>query len=163
MVYHSPQVRNAAAVYRVTPNTVWLWEWIRRMQTRYGHSVYGDGRVYDWGQALARECHGPGWSQRADVPDAPTDADLERAARWEAGEWPAWVDGTSDVDAFAAVRAELQDRGEWPEDPAPCAMCDGAGEGAECELMCDDVNFGDDVIACPGCRGTGLAAVSGSA
>lgn len=61
--------------------------WIQRMADRHGPLVRGHGRLWDWGQALAVECYG----SPADWPDAPTESDMERARRWEAGEWPEWA------------------------------------------------------------------------
>ena len=69
----------------------WVIDWIERMMERYGPFVWGkDGRWYDWGQALARERYGENWMET--VPDAPSWEDVERAKRWEAGEFPDWVD-----------------------------------------------------------------------
>jgi len=63
--------------------------WLERMTTRYGCTVYGPaGQRYDWGQALAREVHGENPKR---WPDNPIEEDISRAIRWEAGEWPGWV------------------------------------------------------------------------
>ena len=65
-------------------------DWIGRMTAAHGGIVYDtDGKRYDWGQALARDQYGPDWDSL--VPDAPTRADVDRAARWEQGDWPEWV------------------------------------------------------------------------
>jgi len=69
-----------------------MFEWMAKMQTKYHVSVIADvetNEIYDLGQALARECYGPNWNNSPR--DEPTDADMERANRWLAGEWPKWA------------------------------------------------------------------------
>lgn len=73
-----------------SPNVRWVLAWTERMSKKHGGIVRGvDGTTYDWGQALARERYGPDWMDS--VPDAPTDACVSRASRWENGDWPDWV------------------------------------------------------------------------
>lgn len=48
-----------------------------------------NGKTWDWGQALARECYGPDWNSL--VPETPTWNDIEKAKKWENGEIPDWV------------------------------------------------------------------------
>lgn len=70
---------------------VWVIEWIKRMGRRYDGIVYEkNGKTWDWGQALCRECYGPDWSNI--IGESPTQDDIERARRWEAGDIPKWVD-----------------------------------------------------------------------
>ena len=72
------------------PETRFVIDWITRMSRTYGGGVYGYGKEWDWGQALAVECHGPDpaqWPQPDPLPE-----DAERARRWENGEWPDWVE-----------------------------------------------------------------------
>ncbi|MEM3452120.1 MAG: hypothetical protein QW835_00640 [Candidatus Hadarchaeum sp.] len=72
------------------PETVAVIKWIRRMASKYGGIVYGkDGKTYDWGQALMRECYGPDWCYLN--LDKPTLQDVSRALAWENGEWPEWA------------------------------------------------------------------------
>lgn len=81
----------------INPTAYWVSDWVGRMAPRFGGILHdASGQRYDWGQALAREQYGPDWETR--VPDAPTDADVQRARDWEAGHWPDWV-----------VREEVQD------------------------------------------------------
>ncbi|MGA2159879.1 MAG: hypothetical protein ABSG90_11760 [Dehalococcoidia bacterium] len=71
--------------------TNWVIDWIMRMGRKHGGTVHGkDGKSYDWGQALARECYGPEWIKL--VPDDPTSSDVDRAKAWEEGKWPEWVE-----------------------------------------------------------------------
>jgi len=71
--------------------TTLVIRWCDRMASRYGPTVRTkEGGVFDWGQALARECYGIKWT--AVVPDAPTHADYVRAVRWEEGDWPDWAE-----------------------------------------------------------------------
>ena len=76
--------------YRACANTRGIVDWTNRMAMAYGGTVHDiEGPAWDWGQALARECYGTGW---ADMPiEHTTDADLDRALSWEAGDWPEWV------------------------------------------------------------------------
>lgn len=65
------------------------------MSMRYGGIVYGlDGKQYDWGQALMRECLGPDWIRLSieQGEDMPTKEQVKRALDWEDGQWPEWVD-----------------------------------------------------------------------
>ncbi|MCJ7638882.1 MAG: hypothetical protein MUO70_03185 [Euryarchaeota archaeon] len=79
-----------------TTNSKWVGDWIDRMAWRWGGTVYDkDGTSHDWGQALCIEMYGSyvgdNW------PDDPSLDDIKRAQRWEAGEWPDWVDRTAGI------------------------------------------------------------------
>lgn len=64
--------------------------WTDRMARKYGGTVYEkNGKTWDWGQALCRECYGPDWMKK--VPETPTWEDIVRAKKWEDGEIPNWV------------------------------------------------------------------------
>lgn len=68
----------------------WVLDWTSHMARKYGGIVYEkNGKTWDWGQALARECYGGDWS--VEVPETPTLGDIARAKRWEEGEIPDWV------------------------------------------------------------------------
>jgi len=72
-------------------NVNYVLDWTLRMATKYGGIVRDtEGKIYDWGQALARECYGPNWVRV--VPEAPTRSDILRATQWEGGDWPDWVE-----------------------------------------------------------------------
>ena len=61
------------------------------MTMKFGGCVYDQsGKVYDWGQALARECYGEDWEKM--VPEEPTRQDINRAREWELDQIPTWVD-----------------------------------------------------------------------
>lgn len=63
--------------------------WVDRMTAAHGGIVHGrDGRQWDWGQALCVEQYGLDYTA---WPESPSGADVHRALRWEAGEWPEWV------------------------------------------------------------------------
>lgn len=81
----------------LNPETTEVIQWIYRMVEKYGGIVIDqNGREYDWGQALMRECLGPDWITKAQqMDDAPTREHLQRAMLWEQGEWPEWVRGTN--------------------------------------------------------------------
>lgn len=68
----------------------WISDWFKRMCDRHGDLVADveTGHVWDWGQALCREMYGP---DPRDWPEVPTQADVDRARRWEQGEWPEWA------------------------------------------------------------------------
>ena len=69
--------------------------WIDRMAAAHGGIVRGhDGRRWDWGQALCVEQYGTIRNSLGYLmwPESPSAADVDRAKRWEAGEWPEWVD-----------------------------------------------------------------------
>lgn len=71
-------------------NVVFISRWIDRMTERYGSSVHDQsGDVWDWGQALCRECYGLNWSDV--IPENPTDNDVGIAKEWEQGGHPTWV------------------------------------------------------------------------
>ena len=75
----------------------WFWGWNRRMSKKYGATCYGKRNVdpyygYDWGQALCVEQYG---KDNSNWPDEPSKADMERADRWENGEWPDWANQPS--------------------------------------------------------------------
>ena len=68
----------------------WVLDWTTRMARKHGGTVYEkQGKSWDWGQALCRECYGPDWNNI--VPETPTWNDIARAKRWEEGEIPEWV------------------------------------------------------------------------
>ncbi|RPI49301.1 MAG: hypothetical protein EHM49_10120 [Deltaproteobacteria bacterium] len=70
--------------------TDWVIDWIYRMSKAYGGIVHSkEGKTYDWGQALCRECYGSDWIKL--VGENPTPSDVIRAQEWEAGNWPEWV------------------------------------------------------------------------
>lgn len=50
---------------------------------------------YDWGQALCREQYGIMWNYM-ELPECPTQKDVDRAKRWEEGEIPSWVKETKE-------------------------------------------------------------------
>jgi len=69
----------------------WVLYWTERMTKKYGGTVYEkNGKRWDWGQALARECYGEDWMSV--VPETPTWEDIARADRWEKGEIPEWAE-----------------------------------------------------------------------
>lgn len=69
----------------------WVLEWTVRMAKRYGGTVYEkNGKTWDWGQALARECYGEDWNNL--VPETPSWEDIANARAWELGKIPDWVD-----------------------------------------------------------------------
>ena len=71
----------------------WLLDWMGRMARRYGRTVYDrDGKIWDWGQALCRECYGTDWIDiiKERNIESPTWEDIDRAKRWEEGDLPAW-------------------------------------------------------------------------
>ena len=71
----------------------WVLGWIERMGEKYGGTVYDkNGKRWDWGQALCRECYGEGWNDNPELPDTPTQDDIEKAKQWENGNMPEWVD-----------------------------------------------------------------------
>ena len=72
----------------MTKETRTIIDWIYRMVPRYGGTVYGYGRTWDWGQALCVEQYGLDF---AAWPNAPSAADVTRAFQWERGVWPAWA------------------------------------------------------------------------
>jgi len=68
----------------------WVLDWTVRMARKLGGTVYEkNGKTWDWGQALCRECYGNDWMNQ--VPETPTWDDIARAQRWENGETPNWV------------------------------------------------------------------------
>lgn len=71
----------------------WVLDWIDRMAKHYGGTVYDkNGKRWDWGQALCRECYGEDWNTeigRLNV-QTPSPEDIDRAKRWEEGELPEW-------------------------------------------------------------------------
>ena len=74
------------------PETRFVIDWCGRMAMRFGGPVYDTSqpsKLFDWGQALCRECYGIDWNDN--VPDDPTSEDVERAKDWEAGDWPEWA------------------------------------------------------------------------
>ena len=77
-------------------NTQYIINWIGRMTVKYGGAVYEKDKYYpwDWGQALARECYGPGWNEV--VPNDPSSDDVLVAKEWLNGNFPEcfpkWVD-----------------------------------------------------------------------
>ncbi len=76
--------------YAVSSRTQWVIEWIHRMAAKFGGIVYDTeaGRSWDWGQALCVERYGRDFSH---WPESPSSEDIDRAQRWEAGEWPKWA------------------------------------------------------------------------
>jgi len=69
----------------------WVLDWTERMAKKYGGTVYEkNGKTWDWGQALCRECYGVDWMNK--VPETPTWEDVARAKKWEEDEIPSWVD-----------------------------------------------------------------------
>ena len=71
----------------------WVVDWTSRMAEKYGGVVYDkSGKVWDWGQALCRECYGKDWNSeimRLGI-ETPSWEDIDRAKRWENGELPSW-------------------------------------------------------------------------
>ncbi len=69
--------------------------WTSRMAAKYGGTCYEkNGKTWDWGQALCRECYGPDWMkeiERLEI-ETPTWENLGRAKRWEEGDLPEWFD-----------------------------------------------------------------------
>lgn len=99
-------------------------EWIDRMASTHGGVVCGHGRQWDWGQALCVEQYGLDF---AAWPENPTRADVERAMRWEAGEWPEWVADKPPLPVpvvSAATHVECQ--GPGGPRPAPVGADGGA-------------------------------------
>jgi len=69
----------------------YVLDWTSRMAKKYGGTVYEkNGKTWDWGQALARECYGEDWNDI--VSDTPSWDDIAHAKKWEEGEIPEWVD-----------------------------------------------------------------------
>lgn len=69
----------------------WVLDWTSRMARKHGGTVYEkNGKRWDWGQALCRECYGEGWNDI--VPETPSWDDIARADRWEKEDIPDWVD-----------------------------------------------------------------------
>lgn len=69
----------------------WVLAWLDRMTDKYGATVYEkNGKTWDWGQALCRECYGEDWNDV--VPETPAWNDIGRAKEWENGDIPEWVD-----------------------------------------------------------------------
>ena len=84
-----------------------IFGWITRMSNEWG-TVYGVGVPpygYDWGQALCREQYGPEWGTMPDLPDSPTEDDVERAKAWEAGDWPDWAWTTKRPEVAQTIEA----------------------------------------------------------
>jgi len=77
------------SVKEMSANTYHISAWIDWMAADFGGTVYGKGRVWDWGQALCVEQYG---DDPNTWPSEPTNTDVERADRWRfRGEWPLWV------------------------------------------------------------------------
>jgi len=70
----------------------WIINWIFRMSKKHGGIVFDkNGKIWDWGQALCRECYGENWINER-LPESPTIESVKRAQQWEAGDIPSWVD-----------------------------------------------------------------------
>ena len=79
---------------------VWVSDWISRMAEKYGGAVYDtNGKTWDWGQALCRECYGEDWNDViAELGiETPSREDIDRERRWEAGELPDWSTNKPEV------------------------------------------------------------------
>ena len=71
-----------------TGNSQWISGWIDRMAAYWGPQLSGHGRSWDWGQALCVHQYG---LDSNTWPDDPSDVDIQVAALWEEGDWPAWI------------------------------------------------------------------------
>jgi len=121
-----------------------LVDWTGRMARKYGGTVYDKetGKTWDWGQALAREMYGPNWNNDPDFleesekdPHEPCNREVvERAKRWEAGDFPEWVDlekmkmSKNIYIAFLEGKSHKQVVDEGYELEGICEIC-----GDECE------------------------------
>ncbi len=73
---------------------IWVLKWIDRMTKKYGASVCDkNGKIWDWGQALCRECYGSNWMNVLEEENITTPSwdDIEKAKIWENGKMPKWV------------------------------------------------------------------------
>lgn len=69
----------------------WVVNWTSRMTHKHGATVYDrNGSVWDWGQALCRECYGEDWNNDPELPDTPSWEDVFRAQEMEKG-LPKWI------------------------------------------------------------------------
>jgi len=109
----------------------WVLDWTSRMAQRHGGTVYEkDGRKWDWGQALVRECYGSDWNEKySEIPDSPTWEDIARARQWEKGDIPEWVS---------------KDNEERDE----CERC----EQKKDSILTYSVEINDELYLCQDCR-----------
>lgn len=75
-----------------------ITSWVSRMQAGNSGWVYDNetGKRWDWGQALCREMYGPDWNddegyKEEGCQDMPNQSTINRAERWESGDWPDWA------------------------------------------------------------------------
>ena len=86
--------------------TRWVVDWIGRMTQKYGATVYEkNGKWWDWGQALCRECYGEEWN-KLNLID-PTMEDVRRAKAWEDGDIPEWVDTSKQSKIYKGEKNEF--------------------------------------------------------
>jgi len=78
----------------MTPNEQYVANWIGEMQKKYGCTVHGHGKRWDWGQAMCIEQYGLDSSL---WPDSPSAEDVELCKAWLDGDLPDWIDHTDDT------------------------------------------------------------------
>lgn len=62
---------------------------------------------------------------------------------------------------MSETRPDIESEDWNPDYNDWCRYCDGEGCGEENELESDWINFGNDMVVCRFCKGTGKASVSG--
>jgi len=96
----------------------WVINWIFRMTQKYGATVLDkNGKTWDWGQALCRECYGEDWNDNPNLPDTPSWEDVSKAKRCEEKLWD-WI-----LEECGVCHGE----GSTTDHHDPCSECGGSG------------------------------------